>query len=222
MKDERLNAVKNFVRQGSKVADIGTDHAYLPIELVESKKVLKVIASDKNFFPCQAARKNISAAGLENFIEVRQGDGLKILQVGEVDTICISGMGGILIAEILKADAEILNSVSQLVLQPMNAADELKNFLQEVGWLVADEDLAEEGGIIYEIICAVKNPAEVSAVSKKNNSPLLKKFYAQKIEKLEKIEVEMKKSSAAVHTEKFIELQKKILELKLKQNAITF
>ena len=210
MKDSRLNAVKNFVRQGSKVADIGTDHAYLPIELVESKKVLKVIASDKNFFP------------LENFIEVRQGDGLKILQVGEVDTICISGMGGILIAEILKADAEILNSVSQLVLQPMNAADELKNFLQEVGWLVADEDLAEEGGIIYEIICAVKNPAEVSAVSKKNNSPLLKKFYAQKIEKLEKIEVEMKKSSAAVHTEKFIELQKKILELKLKQNAITF
>ena len=216
MKDSRLNAVKNFVRQGSKVADIGTDHAYLPIELIESHKTVKVIASDKNFFPCQAARKNISAAGLENFIEVRQGDGLKILQVGEVDTICISGMGGSLIAEILAADIEITNSVEQLILQPMNAAGELKNFLLESGWFIGNEDLAEENKIIYEIISAVKNPAEVEEVSKKKKSPLLKKFYAQKLEKLEKVETEMQKSSAAVKTEKFIELQKKILELKNK------
>ena len=216
MKDSRLNAVKNFVRQGSKVADIGTDHAYLPIDLIASHKAVKVIASDKNFFPCQAARRNISAAGLENFIEVRQGDGLKILQVGEVDTICISGMGGSLIAEILAADIEITNSVEQLILQPMNAAEELKNFLLESGWFIGNEDLAEENKIIYEIICAVKNPAEVVEVTKKKISPLLKKFYAQKLEKLEKVETEMQKSSAAVKTEKFIELQKKILELKNK------
>ena len=222
MKDERLNAVKNFVRQGSKVADIGTDHAYLPIELVKSRRVSKVIAADKNFFPCQAAIKNISAEGLEKFIEVRQGDGLKVLQVGEVDAICISGMGGILIAEILSATPEILNSVENLILQPMNAAEELKNFLRENNWLIGDEDLAEEGGIIYEIILAVKNSAEVSEVSKKKNSPLLGKFYAQKIEKLEKVETEMKKSSAAIQTEKFKNLQKKISELKLKQKAITF
>ncbi len=222
MKDSRLNAVKNFVRQGSKVADIGTDHAYLPIELIRSEKVFKVIASDKNFGPCQAARKNISAAGLENFIEVRQGDGLKILKVGEVDTICISGMGGILIAEILAAAPEIFQSVNQLVLQPMNAADELKKFLQENNWFVGDEDLAEENGIIYEVICAVKNFSQVAEVSKKKNSPLLKKFLAQKIEKLEKVEAEMKKSSAAIRTEKFLNLQKKISELKMKQKAITF
>lgn len=216
MKDERLNAVKNFVRQGSKVADIGTDHAYLPIELVKSHQVSKVIAADKNFFPCQAARKNISAAGLENFIEVRQGDGLKVLQLGEVDTICISGMGGVLITEILSAAPEILNSAENLILQPMNAAEELKNFLRENNWLIGDEDLAEEGGIIYEIILAVKNPEQVAEVTKKKNSPLLKKFFAQKIEKLEKVESEMKKSSAAVQTEKFKNLQQKIFDLKNK------
>ena len=216
MKDSRLNAVKNFVRQGSKVADIGTDHAYLPIDLVASKKVSKVIAGDKNFGPCQAARKKISVAGLENFIEVRQGDGLKILQVGEVDTICISGMGGSLIAEILAADIEITNSASQLILQPMNAVEELKNFLLKHNWLIGDEDLAEENGIIYEIILAVKNPAEVSEVTKKKTSPLLKKYFAQKLKKLQKIESEMKKSPVAMQTEKFKNLQEKISELKNK------
>ena len=212
---KRLDAIKNFV-QGSKVADVGTDHAYLPIDLVKSRKILKVIATDKNFGPCQAARKNISDAGLENFIEVRQGDGLKVLSIGEVDTICISGMGGVLIAEILSESPEVFQSASQLVLQPQNAADELKNFLQENGWLIGDEDLAEENGIIYEIICAVKNPAQVAEVTKKKNSPLLKKFFLQKISKLKKVEAEMQKSPAAVQTEKFFNLQKKIAELETK------
>ena len=222
MKDSRLDAVKNFVRQGSKVADIGTDHAYLPIELVKSKIVSKVIAADKNFFPCQAARKNIADAGLENFIEVRQGDGLKVLHVGEVDTICISGMGGTLIAEILQADIEITNSVERLILQPMNAADELKNFLRENNWLIGDEDLAEENKIVYEIILAVKNLSQVAKVTKKETSPLLKKYFTQKLEKLEKVESEMKKSSSAIQTEKFFNLQQKISELKMKINTITF
>lgn len=216
MKDSRLNAVKNFVRPGSKVADIGTDHAYLPIELVESNLAVKVIAADKNFGPCQVAKKNISAAELEKFIEVRQGDGLKVLQVGEVDTICISGMGGTLIAEILAAEPEIFNSVEQLILQPMNAAEELKNFLLKNNWLIADEDLAEENKIVYEIISAVKNPSQVAQVTKKNSSPLLKKFFMQKLEKFEKVESEMKKSSQATQTEKFKKLQQKIFELKTK------
>ena len=213
MADSRLNTMINFIQSNSKVADIGTDHGYLPIELVKRGKVFKVIATDKNFGPVNAAKKNISAAGFEKNIEVRQGDGLKILQAGEVDTICIAGMGGKLISEILAAAPEIVNSVEKLILQPMNAADNLRQYLLKNNRLIADEDLAEEGNIIYEIIFAVKNPALVKRPTKKENSPLLKKFYAQKIKKIQQVLNEMKKSPAAVSTEKFLNLQKEVATL---------
>jgi len=104
----------------------------------------------------------------------------------------------------------------------MNAADELKNFLRENNWLIGDEDLAEENKIVYEIILAVKNLSQVAKVTKKETSPLLKKYFTQKLEKLEKVESEMKKSSSAIQTEKFFNLQQKISELKMKINTITF
>ena len=209
MIDSRLQAIINFVEEKSFVADIGADHGYLAIELA-TKKFCKVIATDKNFFPCEAARKNISEAGLEKIIEMRQGDGLKVLKVGEVDTICIAGMGGALIAKILEDSPEILNSVENLILQPMNSADTLRNFLQKNSWFIADEDLAEEGKFIYEIISATKKPEKICRPTKKENSSLLKKFFAQKIKKLRRVLEEMKKSPAATSTEKFVQLQNEI------------
>ena len=209
MKSTRLQTIINFAQEKISVADIGTDHGYLAVELA-TKKNCKVIATDKNFGPTLAAKKNISAAGLEGVIEVRQGDGLKVLQVGEVDTICIAGMGGTLIAKILGDSPEILSSASRLILQPMNSADQLRNFLQENNWFIADEDLAEEGEIIYEIILAIKNPAQICKPTKKETSPLLKKFIAQKIKKLRRVIEEMQKSPTATSTEKFSQLQNEI------------
>lgn len=214
MKNSRLQAIINFVPKKTSVADIGTDHAYLPIELVKQKKISKIIATDKNLGPTQAAEKNIFNAGFQNFIEVRQGDGLKILKIGEVETICISGMGGKLISEILANSPEVFNSANFLILQPMNATDFLKNFLKNNNWFIADEDLAEEDKIIYEIIFATKNPSQIKSPTKKENSPLLKKFFAQKAEKVQKIIAEMKKSPSAVSTEKFLQLQNQLSELK--------
>ena len=213
MIDSRLQAIINFVPEKSFVADIGADHGYLAIELAQ-KKFCKVVATDKNFYPAEAARKNISAAGLENFIKVRQGDGLKVLQVGEVDTICVAGMGGSLIAKILDDAPEILDTTARLILQPMNGTEILKNFLTLRGWFIVDEDLAEEGGIIYEIICAEKNFSDKP--SKKETSPLLKKFYLQKIKKLRRVVEEMQKSPAATSSEKFSQLQNKIALLEEK------
>ena len=222
MTNARLNAMINFVRAGNTVADIGTDHAYLPVELIRSGKSFSVIAADKNFGPVQAARKNISAFGLEKNIELRHGDGLKVLQVGEVETICIGGMGGTLIAEILENDLEVAKSAEQLILQPMNCVEELKNFLRKNNWYVADEDLAEDGGIIYEIICATKNPAEVRQPTRKDSSPLLKKYFALEAKKIRRVLSEMQKSSAAVQTEKFAQLQAELKFLCDKQNDISF
>ena len=214
MIDDRLQAIINFIPNTARVADIGTDHGYLAIEL--AKKNIFVIAGDKNFAPCIAAKKNIVAAGFN--IEVRQGDGLKILRAGEVDTICVAGMGGSLICEILSNSPDILQTVDKIILQPMNAVDKVLNWIDKNNFFVGDIDLAEVAGIIYEIILVVKNPAEISAVTKKNKSPLLIKFFEQRLNKLLRIQAEMLKSSTAISTEKFSQVQAEIKSLEIKIN----
>ena len=210
MIDSRIRAVLNFVEENSRVADIGTDHGYLAIELIRRGRASFVVASDKNPMPLDAAKKNISAAGLNNFIEVRLGDGLKVLRENEVDTICVAGMGGALIAEILNDSPQILKSVQKLILQPMNATEKILSWLKNNSWYLAEVD-----GIIYEIIRTVKNPALIAAVKKKEISPLLPKFNAQKISKLQRVLDEMSKSPAAATSEKFFNIQAEIERLKL-------
>lgn len=216
MIDSRIRAILNFVEEKSRVADIGADHGYLSIELVKSGRASFVVASDLNAGPLDAAKKNIAAAGLSDFIEVRLGNGLKVLREGEIDTICVAGMGGALIAEILNDSPQILKTARQLILQPMNAAEKILSWLKNNGWYVADIELAEVGGIIYEIISAVRTPAKIAAVTKKENSPLLKKFTEQKILKLQRILAEMSKSPVAVASQKFSQIQKEIQSLKQK------
>ena len=201
------------MEKNSRVADVGTDHGYLAIELVKNSVASYVVASDLNAAPLDAAKKNIAAAGLSDCIETRLGDGLKVLREGEVDTICVAGMGGALIAEILNESPQILKTARQLILQPMNATEKLQAWLTNNGWYIADIELAEVGGIIYEIISAVKDFQKISAVTKKSKSPLLKKFIAQKISKLQRVLDEMSKSPAAVQSEKFRQIQSEIQEL---------
>ena len=148
MIDSRIKAVENFVRAGSRVADIGADHGYLSIELAKSGRAVKIIATEKNIGPFEALIKNILGF---NQIETRLGDGLKILTAGEVDTICIAGMGGALIQKILDESPEVVQSARQLIIQPMNGVKKIRTWLAENNWAIADEDLAEAAGIIYEI-----------------------------------------------------------------------
>ncbi len=205
MTDSRINAIKNFVRAGSRVADIGADHGYLSIELATSGLATKIIATEKNIHPFEALSKNIS--GFKQ-IEARLGDGLKILSAGEVDTICIAGMGGALIEKILSESPEVVNSARQLILQPMNGAKKIRTWLAESDFEISDEDLAESGGIIYEILCAEKNP--IKKTFKREKSPLLWKFLNQRLEKLKKVRNEMEKSSTAINSEKYSALQAEI------------
>ena len=206
MIDSRIQAVLNFVRAGSRVADIGADHGYLSIELIRSGRAAHVIATEKNFHPSEAARKNISAAGLDNAIEVRLGDGLQVLSAGEVDTICIAGMGGALIEKIFDDSPEVVQSARQLIIQPMNGAKKIRTWLAEKDWTIDDEDLAESAGIIYEIISAVKVPY-ATKIFKRDSSPLLQKFLAQRVEKLQRVLNEMSKSPAARTSDKFAAVQ---------------
>ena len=209
MIDSRMQAVMNFVGFGSRVADIGADHGYLSIELAKSGRASKIIATEKNVHPCEAALKNITAAGFGEAIEVRFGDGLQVLTAGEVDTICIAGMGGALIQKILDDAPEVVQSARQLILQPMNGVKKIRAWLAENNWTIDDEDLAESAGIIYEIISALKVPTAPKSF-KRETSPLLKKFFAQRVEKLQRVLNEMSKSSAARASDKFAVVQAEI------------
>ena len=192
----------NFVRAGSRVADVGADHGYLSIELIKNNLASKVIATEKNLHPFEALSKNISGV---NGIEARLGDGLQVLSAGEVDTICIAGMGGGLMIKILEESP----GARRLILQPMNDTKKIREYLAGKNFTIIDEDLAESAGIIYEIICAEKN-SQPEEIFKRDSSPLLKKFRIQRLEKLQKVFLEMGKSSSARSSEKYSALRAEI------------
>lgn len=150
----RLECIIKHVNKKT-VADIGTDHAYIPIELVRSGKCTKVIASDIRKGPADAARRHVEKYGLSDKIDVRLGGGLKTIYPGESEQIIIAGMGGEMIVKILSDDEETAKA-SSLILQPMNGQYEVRKFLAENGYKITAEDLAAEGGKIYNIITAEK------------------------------------------------------------------
>ena len=155
--DERLQALADFVPQGCRAADIGTDHGYLAAALIKQEKAAFVVAGDKNRGPYEAAKRTVNENALtEAQISVRLGDGLAILQPGEVDTVCIAGMGGVLMADILAAQPEITAGLTTLVLQPMNGTAELREWLYDNEWHISDENIVVDDGRIYEIIQAKK------------------------------------------------------------------
>ena len=154
--DNRLQAVADFVPDGQPAADIGTDHGYLAAALVESGRVPHVIASDLNAGPCDAARHTVAQQAMQDQIEVRQGDGLTVLAPGEVQTACIAGMGGALMADILEAAPLVVRKLKVLVLQPMNGEYELRHYLYQHSWHIADETLVVADDRIYTVIRAEK------------------------------------------------------------------
>ncbi|MDR3349620.1 MAG: class I SAM-dependent methyltransferase [Acidaminococcales bacterium] len=156
---DRLKKIAGFVPSGARIADIGADHAYLPLWLLEKGIIDFAVAVDVADGPCRAAAASVAAAGADGRIKVRQGYGLSPLKSGEVDAIVIAGMGGSTIAQILDKGSDLLAGVDSLILQPMTGGGRLRSWLCASGWPLAGEELAAEGRKLYEIIFAQKNPA---------------------------------------------------------------
>ncbi|WP_027407350.1 class I SAM-dependent methyltransferase [Anaerovibrio sp. RM50] len=217
MLDDRLKAVAEFVPISDSVADIGTDHGYLAIELFKINNARRVIAADLNSGPCQAARRTISEAGFNESIAVRQGDGLAALTAGEVDTVCIAGMGGKLEADILEARPEVTDQLKCLVLQPQNGFEYLRGWLYDNNWLIEDEKLAKVDGRVYQIIKAVRGMAEplneaeliLGPVLIKKRPELFTEHVQNNIAQLDKIRQGLQKGGS--HTkEKLAEIEARI------------
>lgn len=153
---KRLQQIAEQVPANSRIADIGSDHALLPTYLVQSGRIRSAIAGEVNPGPLEAALRQVKEAGLSDRIQVREGNGLAVLQAGEVDVITIAGMGGALIVQILNEGMEKLGGVQVLVLQPNVGEELVRKWLFEHKWLLDSEAIMEEDGKIYEIIKAIR------------------------------------------------------------------
>ena len=164
MISKRLELVASFVPQGAILLDVGSDHAYLPIELVKRGQIKSAIAGEVVEGPYQSAVKNVEAHGLNEKIQVRLANGLAAFEeADQVSVITIAGMGGRLIATILQEGLDKLANVERLILQPNNREDDLRIWLQDNGFQIVAESILEEAGKFYEILVVEAGQMKLSA-----------------------------------------------------------
>ncbi|MBE6713730.1 MAG: SAM-dependent methyltransferase [Ruminococcaceae bacterium] len=191
--DSRLSLAASFVRQGAVCADIGTDHAYIPIYLLMTGRSDFAIAADINEGPLERAKENAARYGIEANIEFCLADGLSGLPLHErqVSDIVICGMGGELIASILSASEYVKNSGIRLILQPMSATAKLRAYLSENGFAEINGGFARAQDKLYQcIVCHYDgkvrrlSPASLELGEKNIKEHLSDPVFSQMLEKL--------------------------------------
>ncbi len=150
--DNRLQLCADFVRKDSVLADVGTDHAYLPVWLCENHRISKAIALDIHALPLENGRTTILNHHLEHCIETRLSDGLSAVAENEADDIVIAGMGGELIADILDRAKWVRHSRCHLILQPMTKAEILREYLYRNGFAIQEEQCTSAEKKLYTVM----------------------------------------------------------------------
>lgn len=151
---QRLKLIASLVPKGARVCDIGTDHARLPIYLIEQKTAERVIATDIRPLPLENAKRNVALSGVTG-IELRLCDGLSAVKKSETDTVIIAGMGGEVISGIISR-AELLREQPYplLILQPTTSPEALRKYLYESGFEILTETALKENGKLYSVMTA--------------------------------------------------------------------
>lgn len=230
-----MKAVASMVTPGGVLADVGTDHGYVPISLVQRKKIQKAIAMDVNKGPLQHAKEHIGEYQLEEYIETRLSDGVQKLEVGEADSILIAGMGGELVIHIISEGMEVCRSVKELILQPQSELGKVRKFLRENNFEIIDEDMVIEEGKYYPMMKVIPVdgielwevlPEEVIPACDmygpfllKNGNPSLRKYLVKQHKQLTKIlkELEKQPESESIKNRK----QEVLKEITLNESAYT-
>lgn len=218
--DSRLMAIADLVRKGKAFADIGTDHAYLPVYLVEKEIINKAIAADLRVGPLENAREAVVSHGFTVQIELRLSDGLDNFKENEVEEIVVAGMGGLLISQFIDRTQWLKNEEIHLILQPMTHVEELRKTLFDNGFIIDKEVVAEDDDKLYIILSVyyyndATSYTDLDLIVGKlpyNDDDLSKKFLAKIYNKYNKKLVALKKAK-----KECTELEKLVGELKLCQ-----
>lgn len=208
---KRLQAVADLVTPGHRVADVGCDHAYTSIYLVENKISPYVIAMDINQGPIDRAKENIKKYGYEKEIATRKSDGLEKLKVGEVDTVLIAGMGGGLTVQILTQHRERMAGLKELVLSPQSEIYLVRELMQEIGFTITNENMIKEEGKYYVMMKAEastsvidnqpyqllnKEHAHFGRLLLESKHPILREFLEKELERCSKILESLQKETS--------------------------
>ena len=222
---KRLKIIAEHVDKCESVADIGTDHGYIPIYLVKEGICKKAIASDINKGPIEKAKVNVAFEGVSNKVKCLLGPGLNPLKVGEVNGVILAGMGGNLTRDILLADMDKVKKYDFIILQPAQNPEVLREFLYKNDYEIIDEDLIKDEGRFYELFKVKYNENseklvfedeleyEVSPLLREKGHPLFKEFIEEKISRCETILSFIKEDTEAAKKRKS-DLEEKINKLK--------
>lgn len=207
----RLETITKWVPKGSSIVDVGTDHAYLPTILAKKEQITFAIAGDIAEGPCKAAQNTVDSYELQKIINIRQGNGLAVVQPLEVDVIVIAGMGGSTMIDILSASWEVAVEAKKIILQPMNSGAMLRKWAVANGWRLSGEDLVEEAGKLYEIIVLERGVSEnfseaaleIGPILLREHHSLLKKQLAKLINHYDRLLKNMENSENAKNSKKY-------------------
>ena len=215
---QRLQAIADLVPEGAKVADIGTDHGFLPCYLAQSGKAELVIACDVNAQPLALAQKNITDYNVGDKVSTRLGNGLAVLNPGEVDTVTIAGMGGALMIDILDASPMVVDRLKRIVLQPNVGAEAVRIWAEKNRWQIVAEDLIRENDIFSVIIVLEQGRSDrfMSAVELylgpkllAEHHPMLGLYISEEWEKTQHILEQLAKSDSEESRKKEKQLRQK-------------
>ena len=215
---QRLQAIADLVPAGAKVADIGTDHGFLPCYLAQSGKAELVIACDVNAQPLALAQKNITDYNVGDKVSTRLGNGLAVLKPGEVDTVTIAGMGGALMIDILDASPMVVDRLKRIVLQPNVGAEAVRIWAEKNRWQIVAEELIRENDIFSVIIVLEQGRSDrfMSAVELylgpkllAEHHPMLGLYISEEWEKTQHILEQLAKSDSEESRKKEKQLRQK-------------
>ena len=216
-----------MITPGLPVADIGCDHAYLPIHLAKEDISPRIIACDINAGPILRASENIDDVDMGDRIEVRQGDGLSVIEPGEVASVVIAGMGGRLMMKILTEGREVLRQVREIILEPQSEVGALRHFLQDEGYRIISENMVSEDDKYYPVIKAIPGQMDwdreiyfrYGKILLREENPVLHEFLLREKQYLGDLLIELSENEKIAHV--FVRMEEVKTDLSLNTDALT-
>jgi tRNA (adenine22-N1)-methyltransferase len=222
---KRLEAIGRLVPPESNLADIGTDHAYLPVWLIRNNIIHHAIATDIATGPCEAARKTIQDYGMQLLVDIRQGDGFETIEPGEVGSVVMAGMGASTMLDIMQARPQVVNCLNSIILQPMTGAPMLRKWAVSKNLEITAESLCRENEHFYVAMVLKHSKSYAKTLTPLElevgpclleHGPSLLKAYVAEILADYKLQLErMSQSAQASQSEKFANIQALCKELEV-------